>query len=39
MLTQKNKKAVVLTSLILISFVFVIYAEDNNEIDVNKISR
>jgi type II secretory pathway component GspD/PulD (secretin) len=39
MLTQKNKKAVVLTSLILISFVFVIYAEDNSGIDPDKIKQ
>ena len=39
MLIQKYKKAVVLTVLILISFVFMIYAEDNNEIDIDEIKQ
>ena len=39
MLTEKYKKAVVLTALILISFVFMIYAEDNNEINTDKIKQ
>ena len=38
-LTYKNKKTVVLTTLILISFVFVIYAKDSNEINIDKIKQ
>lgn len=37
MLTTANDKKTVISAIILISFAFAVYAEDNNEIDIDKI--
>jgi len=39
MLTTVNNKKTVILAIVLISFVFAVYAEDDNEIDIDKIKQ